>query len=138
MTFSWFSLYWFALETCSSIPHRTASQPVHLRAAEGRRRPVRKQETDDHVRGDEDGPIYEPLLQGVDYVRELVGAEIATYAAVHLHLLVPLVQFALDDVAVNGLNQQVFQLAHILQLELLKEQRVRQALWGEETKDGAV
>lgn len=30
LTFNWLSLYWLALETCSSIPHSTASQPVHL------------------------------------------------------------------------------------------------------------
>jgi hypothetical protein len=31
LTFNWLSLYWLALVTCSSIPHRTASHPEHLR-----------------------------------------------------------------------------------------------------------
>lgn len=55
-----------------------------------------------------------PLLKRVDYVWKLIGAEVTTYAAVHLHLLVPLVQFALDDVTVNSLDQQVLQFSHIL------------------------
>lgn len=77
-----------------------------------------------------------PFLQRVDYVWELIGAEVTAHAAVYLHLLVPLVQFALDDVAVNSLNQQVLQLPHILQLQLLQEQRVWQALRGGDTRTG--
>ena len=79
-------------------------------------------------------PQYLPLLQCVDDVGELVGAEVPTHAAVHLHLLVPLVQLALDDVAVHSVDQQVLQLTHVLQLQLLQQQRVGQALWGGGTR----
>lgn len=129
LTFNWLSLYWFALETCSSMPHSTASHPVHLR--ESRRR-VSGRETDDWDLNLGAGTQRWdwPFLQRVDYVRKLVGAQVAAHAAVYLHLLVPLVQFALDDVTINGLDQQVLQLPHILQLKLLQEQRVRQALRG--------
>lgn len=133
LTFNWLSLYWFALETCSSMPHSTASHPAHLRE-NGRQVSGRK--TDDWAinlcTGTQKWDW--PLLQRVDYVWKLVGAEVTAHAAVYLHLLVPLVQFALDDVTINGLNQQVLQLPHILQLKLLQEQRVRQALRGQRKK----
>lgn len=67
-------------------------------------------------------------MQRVGNVGQLVGAQVAADTAVHLHLLVPLVQLPLDDVTVDGVNQQVLELAHVLQLQLLQQQRVRQAL----------
>lgn len=134
LTFNWLSLYWFALETCSSIPQSTASQPVHLMEREGKKGKIvyKVQKTDNWVKNlhvsTDTQKWYWPLLQRIDYVRELIGAQVTADAAVDLHLLVPLVQFALDDVTVDSFNQEILQLPHILQLQLLQEQRVGQAL----------
>lgn len=73
-----------------------------------------------------------PLLQCVDDVRQLVGTEVTAHTEVHLHLLVALVQFPVDDVAVDGLDEQVLQLAHVFQLQLLEQQRVGKTLWGKQ------
>ena len=130
LTFNWLSLYWFALETCSSIPHSTASHPVHLtqerKQVEGGLEDTKLRDKSQLCARIQRG--YWPLLQCIDYVWELVWTEVTTYAAVYLHLLVSLVQFPLDDVTVNSFNQQVLQFPHILQFKLLQEQWVWQAL----------
>ena len=65
-----------------------------------------------------------PLLQRANDAGQLVRAQVAAHAAVHLHLLVALVQLALDDVAVDSLDEEVLQLPDVLQLQLLQQQRV--------------
>lgn len=69
-----------------------------------------------------------PLLQRAHNVLHVLLANVSADRVVHLQLTVLLVQFAVNNVRVDGLNDEVLQVTHIGDVQLLEETGIRNAL----------
>lgn len=59
-----------------------------------------------------------PVLQHLEHDLSLTRAQISSHGRVNLDLLQLLVETGVDHVLVNGIHNQIFQLAYVINLEV--------------------
>lgn len=67
-------------------------------------------------------------MQGLDDIIDVLLSDVTANAEIHFQQLVSLVQLALDDVSVDSLDDEVFQLPEIPHLQVPQQHRVGDTL----------
>ena len=73
---------------------------------------------------DETGDRYVPVLQGDQELLELSGLQVPAHRVLDLELLSALVELPTDDVEVDGVDDEVLEVANCRHFEDLEELRV--------------